>query len=74
MTAEFLRNGKIQADRFGVADMQIAVGFGREARHHLFGAASVEVGLDDVADEVAPGLRAASPLGLSTFAIRPRIR
>ncbi len=55
--AEFLRDAEIQADRLGVADMEVAVRLGRKAGHHLFGAAGVEVGLDDVADEVAPGFR-----------------
>src|ERR1700730_3037914 len=55
--AEFLGDPEIEADRFGVADMQIAVGLGREAGHHLAGAAGGEIGRDDVADEVAPALR-----------------
>src|SRR4051794_23953665 len=51
--AEHTGDAEIEADRFGVADMEIAVGFRREAGHHRFGAAAVEVGLDDVADEIA---------------------
>ncbi len=52
--AEFLRDAEIQADRLGVADMQIAVRLGRKARDHGFVAPGIEVGLDDVADEIAP--------------------
>ena len=36
--------------------MQIAVRLGRKAGDHLLDAAGIEIGLDDVADEVAPGL------------------
>src|SRR5579872_5708183 len=53
--AIFLGDAEIQADRLGVADMEIAVGLGRKARHHAFDAARLEVGLDDIADEVAAG-------------------
>ena len=52
--AEFLRDAEIQADRLGVADMQIAVRLGRKAGDHLFDAPGIEIGLDDVADEIAP--------------------
>src|SRR5205085_11168281 len=45
---------EIEADRLGVADMQIAVGLGRKAGHHLGGAAGGEIGRDDVANEIAP--------------------
>ena len=34
-TAEFLRDAEIQADRLGVADMQIAVRLGRKAGDDL---------------------------------------
>ena len=57
MAAELLRHAEVEADRLGVADMQIAVRLGRKAGDDLLDAAGIEVGLDDVADEVAPGLR-----------------
>ncbi len=50
---ELLRDAEIQADRLGMADMQVAVRFRRKPRDDqamLFG---VEVGLDDIADEIA---------------------
>ena len=56
MAAELLRHAEIQADRLGVADMQIAVRLRRKAGHDRLDAAGVEVGLDDVADEVAARL------------------
>ncbi len=52
--AELFREAEIEADRFGVADMEIAVGLGREAGDHGLAAPGVEIGLDDVADEIAP--------------------
>ncbi len=54
--AEFLGDAEIQADRLGVADMQVAVRLGRKAGDHRFDAAGIEIGLHDVADEVAAGL------------------
>src|SRR6267142_5907325 len=54
--AELLRDAEIEADRFGVADMEIAVGLRREPSHDGFHAARIQVILDDVADEVAPRL------------------
>ena len=54
--AEFLGNAEIQADRLGVADVQIAVRLGRKAGDHRLDASGIEVGLHDVADEVAPRL------------------
>ena len=54
--AEFLRDAEIQADRLGVADMQIAVRLRRKAGDDLLDAAGIEIGLHDVADEVAAGL------------------
>jgi hypothetical protein len=54
--AEFLRDAEIDADGFGMADMQIAVRLGRETRLH---APAVLTGADllgdDLADEVAAG-------------------
>ena len=52
VAAEFLRDAEIQADRLRVADVQIAVGLGREARDDLADAAGGDVGRDDVANEV----------------------
>src|SRR5262245_22383788 len=55
--AEFLRDAEIEADCLRVANMQIAVGLWRKARHHRGVALCVEVRLDDIADEIAPRLR-----------------
>ncbi len=55
--AEFLGDAEIQADRLGMADMEIAVRLRGKAGDHLTDAARVEIGLDDVADEVAAGHR-----------------
>ena len=57
--AELLGDAEIEADRLGVADVEIAVRLGRKAGDHAAVALGVEVGLDDVADEVAPRLRTA---------------
>ena len=54
--AELLGDAEVEADRLGVADVQVAVGLGRKARHHARVPAGIEVGLHDVADEVLPGL------------------
>src|SRR4029453_387576 len=53
---ELLGNAEVETDRFGMADVQIAVGFGREARHDRLLPASLEVGLDNVANEILPRL------------------
>ena len=54
-----LRESEIQMDGFGVADVQISVGLGREARMH---AAPVFIGLqvftNDVTDEIGRSRRA----------------
>ena len=52
--AELLGDAEVQADRLGVADVQVAVRLGRKAGHHRRVPLGVEVGLDDVADEIAP--------------------
>src|SRR5260370_36523805 len=52
--AELLRRAEIEADRLGVADMEIAVGLGRKAGHDLANPAGDEVGRNDVANEIAP--------------------
>src|SRR6185436_12846390 len=53
--AELLGDAEIEADRLGMADMKVAVGLGRKARDHGRATLGVEIGLDDVADKVAPG-------------------
>ena len=50
--AEVLGQAEVQADRLGVADVQIAVGLRREAGDHADVAAVVEIFVDQVADEV----------------------
>jgi hypothetical protein len=54
--AEFLRHAEIEADRLGVADVEIAVRLRREAGDHRAAGTCGEIGADDVADEIAPGL------------------
>ena len=57
MPAEFLRDAKIQADRLGVTDMEIAVGFGRKTRDHgLVATGTRDCRPDDVADKILPRL------------------
>jgi hypothetical protein len=56
-SAELLRHAEIEADRLGVADMQVAVGFRREAGDDLGMAARLHIALDDVANEIAPCFR-----------------
>ena len=57
--AELLRDAEVEADRLGVADVQIAVGLGRKARDDAScaGPASRSA-CDDVADEILPRLPA----------------
>jgi hypothetical protein len=44
---------EVQADRFGVTDVQIAIRLGRKARDHAaVMAAGAQVVLNDVADEI----------------------
>jgi hypothetical protein len=54
--AELLGDPEIEADRLGVADMEVAVGLGRKAGHDRAGAAGGEIARDDVADEIASAL------------------
>jgi hypothetical protein len=56
LAGEFLRDAEIERDRLGVTDMQIAVRLRRKAGHDPAVLAGGEIGLDDVADEVAPCL------------------
>src|SRR5262245_41715967 len=51
-TAELFGDAKVETDRFGVTDMQIAVGLGRKAGHHRALPARILVGPDDVANEI----------------------
>ena len=53
--AKLLRDAKVQADAFGVADVQVAIRLGRKARGHPLARAAGEIGGDDVADEVGRG-------------------
>src|SRR5204862_3654076 len=55
--AEFLGDPEIEADRFGVPDMEIAVGLRRKPGHNLVRTAGNEILRNDVADEIAPALR-----------------
>ena len=58
------RDAEVQADRFRVADVQVAVGLGREARDDLRVFAGCDVRGDDVADEISGGGRGARSVGL----------
>ena len=54
LAGKLLRDAEIQGNRLGMADVQVAVRLRRESGHDpamLFGR---EIGLDDVADEIAP--------------------
>ncbi len=48
-----LGDAEIDADRLGVADVQVAVGLGREPGDDLLVFAALEVLANDVADEIA---------------------
>ena len=51
--AELARDAEVEADRLGVADVQVAVRLGREAGDDRRVPAGPQVGGDDLADEVA---------------------
>src|SRR5690606_13090261 len=53
--AELLGDAEVQADRLGVADVQVAVGFGRETGADGVVLAAGQVVADDLPDEVGPG-------------------
>src|SRR5215470_7852267 len=53
--AIFLGHAEIDRDGLGVADVQIAVGLRWEPGHYLAAASRGDVGIYDVADEVATG-------------------
>src|SRR4029079_6750636 len=52
--AELGRDPEVQADRLGMADVEVAVGLGREAGNRGGDPSGGDVGRDDLADEVAP--------------------
>ena len=52
VAAEFLRDAEIQADRFGVADMQIAVRLRREPGDDRLLPARGQIGANNIADEI----------------------
>ncbi len=54
--AELLCDPEVQADGLGVADMQIAVRLRRESGDHLGHASGLDVALDHLTNEVAPGI------------------
>src|SRR5215470_6708708 len=54
--AIFLRHTKIDPDRLRVSDVQIAVRLRWKTGHHLSDASGGFVGIDDIADKVAPRL------------------
>ena len=54
--AELVGDAEVQAHRLGVADVQVTVGLGREARDHGLYPPGLHVAMDDLADEVAAGL------------------
>ena len=76
MTAagKFLGDAEVEADRLGVADMQIAVRLRREAGDHGLVPAGCEIGANDVADEVLPGFAcgaSATDINLSLGGVLP---
>ena len=56
VAGKFLRDAEIKGNRLGMADVQIAVRLRRESGHDPAVLLGVEIGLDDVADEIAPRL------------------
>ena len=75
VAAEFLGDAEIEADRLGVADMQIAVRLRRKARDDRLVPAGRQIGAHDVADEILAGF-ACCVFGdrhhLIIFDMRPR--
>ena len=53
---KLLRDAEIQGNGFGMADVQVAVRLRREASHNLVMFVGVEIGLHDIANEIAPRL------------------
>ena len=56
-SGKLLRDAEIECDRLGMADVQVTVRLRREARHDLAVFFCVEIGLDNVANEIAACLR-----------------
>src|SRR5581483_3472026 len=50
--AELLGDPEAERDRLGVAEVEVSVRLGREARHDLWDSALAHVGGDDLADEI----------------------
>src|SRR5207248_2980838 len=55
--AVFLGHPEVQADRFGVPDMEIAIGLGGKPGDYIGVAPGSDIGVDDVADKIAARLR-----------------
>ncbi len=73
--AEFLGDAEIQADRLGVADMQIAVRLGRKAGDHLLDAPASRSACTMSRMKSRPGSAGAGlPLALSPVAMLPRFQ
>src|ERR1700674_3661159 len=53
--AKFLGNAEIETNRLGVTDVQVAIRLRGKAGDHLFDAPGIEIGLDDLTNEIAPG-------------------
>ena len=49
-------DAEIETDGFGMADVEIAVGLGRETGDHARDPPGLQIVLDDVADEIANAL------------------
>ena len=69
--AELLGDAEVEADGLGVADVEVAVGLGREAGDRRRDPAGRDVGGDDLADEIAP-LRGVRRAGIGCCG--PRVR
>ena len=70
-SAELLRDPEIEADRFGVADVQVSVRLGRKAGDDRRMAAGVEIAANDVADEIAPRLARPASTAVMSFILPP---
>ncbi len=80
--AVLAREAEVEADRLGVADVQVAVGLGRKARDHGPGLPAADVVRDDGADEVEPfalgelggGLAGVGGGGVGSGGVHGRVR
>ena len=52
LAAEFFGGAEIQADAFGVSDMDVTVRFGRESGEYVVSLASLQIADDDVLDKI----------------------